>query len=94
MRDQVSFVYGHAFGEVTETGAKLISVKNKAEKEVACDSIIICRSYHGQPKRFEEIRKEIPETYLVGDAILKNRCDNKRVIHNAIEDAFGIANNI
>ena len=94
MRDQVSFVYGHAFGEVTETGAKLISVKNKAEKEVACDNIIICRSYHGQPKMFEEIRKEIPETYLVGDAILKNRCDNKRVIHNAIEDAFGIANNI
>ena len=93
-RSQVSFIYGHAFGEVTENGAKLINVMNKQEKAVECDHIIMCRSYHGRPKMYEEIRAEIPETYLVGDAILNSRCDNKRVIGDAITDAYGIANNI
>jgi len=90
---KLQFKYGHSIAAVTETGAMLRN-PGKQEVEVACDSIIMCRGYHGRPKMFEEIREAIPETYLVGDAILRNRCDDKRVIHDAITDAWGIANNI
>ena len=82
----------YSFSEVTDNGAILKNNKTKEEESVACDNIIICRSYHGKPKMYEEIRAAIPETYLVGDAILRNRCENKRVIHDAITDAWGIAN--
>ena len=61
---------------------------------MACDHVLMCRGYHGRPKMWEEIRAAIPETYLVGDATLRSRCNDKRVIHHAIEDAWGIANNI
>ena len=47
--------------------------------------------------RFAEmvaLRDALPEVYLVGDAVLRSRCDDKRVIHDAITDAWGIANNI
>ena len=94
MGSRIRYRLGHSLAEVTENGAVLRSVKNKAETEVVCDNIILCRGYHGQPKIFDEIRKEIPETYLVGDAVMKLRCDDKRVIGNAITDAWGIANNI
>ena len=43
---------------------------------------------------WEQIRAEIPESYLVGDAEMRLRCNDKRVIHDAITDAWGIANNI
>uniref|UniRef100_UPI003A8B933A hypothetical protein n=1 Tax=Baileyella intestinalis TaxID=2606709 RepID=UPI003A8B933A len=63
------------------------------KKEVSCDNVIMCRSYHGKPKIYDSLRDQM-ETYLIGDAKMKNRCDNKRVIHHAIEDAWGIANMI
>lgn len=31
---------------------------------------------------------------MVGDAVLKLRCTDKRVIGNAIEDGFGVGNRI
>ena len=68
--------------------------RSREEVQVPCDDIIMCRSYHGRPKLFEQVREEIRDTYLVGDAVLVNRCDDKRVIHDAITDAWGIANNI
>ncbi len=46
-----------------------------------------------RPRLYEDLRDKM-ETYLVGDAILKNRCENKRVIHHAIEDAYAVANRI
>lgn len=91
---QLAFKLNHAFVAVTETGAILRNGKTKAEEEIPCDKIIMCRGYHGQPKMYQEIRAAIPETYLVGDAVLRSRCDDKRVIHDAITDAWGIANNI
>ena len=90
---KLQFKYGHAISEVTDTGAVLLNpAKNKVE--VACDNVIMCRGYHGRPKIYDEIRAAIPETYLVGDATLRLRCNDKRVIHDAITDAWGIANNI
>lgn len=90
---KLQYKFGHSIASVTETGVVLRDSKKK-EVEVACDSIIMCRGYHGRPKMFDEIRAAIPETYLVGDAILRSRCDDKRVIHDAITDAWGIANAI
>ena len=95
MRDRISFIYGHGIAEVTETGAVLRSVQNRDNtREVACDNVIMCRGYHGQPKLFTELRDKDQNVYLVGDAVLKLRCDDKRVIGNAITDAWGIANMI
>lgn len=90
---KLQFKYGHSIAEVTDTGAVLRNPA-KTEVPVACDSIIMCRGYHGQPKIYDEIRSVVPEAYLVGDAILRSRCDDKRVIHDAITDAWGVANMI
>ena len=91
---KLRYELGQACTEITDTGVVLTSMKNKErKKEVACDNVIMCRSYHGKPKIYEELRGEM-EAFLIGDARLQNRCDNKRVIHHAIEDAWGIANMI
>lgn len=91
---KLSFKLNYSLSEVTDTGAILKNGKSKREETIACDHVIVCRGYHGQPKMWKEIREAIPETYLVGDAVLRLRCDDKRVIHDAITDAWGIANNI
>lgn len=90
---KLSFKFGHSISEITDTGAVLRD-STKQLVEVSCDNIIMCRGYRGLPKMYEEIRKAIPDTYLVGDAILRSRCNDKRVIHDAITDAWGVANNI
>lgn len=90
----LSFKLQHTVKEITEAGIVLHDDKHDEDVEVKADHIIMCRGYHGRPKMWEEIRAEIPETYLVGDASMRLRCDNKRVIGDAITDAWGIANNI
>ncbi|MEF2675582.1 MAG: FAD-dependent oxidoreductase [Eubacteriales bacterium] len=90
---KLRFELGQAATAITDTGVVLTSMKTKKKKEVSCDNVIMCRSYHGKPKIYDSLRDQM-ETYLIGDAKMKNRCDNKRVIHHAIEDAWGIANMI
>ena len=94
MKEQVSFLFGHSISSITEKGAILKSLKNKKEKEIECDNIIMCRGYCGKPAIYQELREHLPKVYLVGDASMKLRCDDKRVIGNAITDAWGIANHI
>ncbi|WP_172623353.1 oxidoreductase [Arabiibacter massiliensis] len=91
---RLAFKLNRSFVEVTDAGAVLRDGKSKKEEEVACDDILMCRGYHGQPALWREVREAVPEAYLVGDAVLRSRCDDKRVIHDAITDAWGIANNI
>lgn len=91
---QVRIHFGKAISEITETGAVLRDQKTKDTLDVLCDNVLICRGYHGQPAIFGELQGKVPEIHLVGDATLKLRCDNKRVIGNAITDAWGIANSI
>ncbi len=91
---KMEYIMNATFVELTENGALVRNREDESEREVICDSVIMCRGYRGRPKMFEEIREAIPETYLVGDATMRLRCDDKRVIHHAIEDAWGIANNI
>ena len=69
-------------------------VRTKAETKVECDNIIICRGYTGRPKLYDELYDKVPELYMAGDATMKLRCVDKRVIGNAVEDAFGVANRI
>ena len=90
---QLRYELGYSTSAVTDTGATLTHMKTKVTKDIACDNIIMCRSYHGKPKIYSELRSKV-DTYLIGDAKLNSRCDNKRVIHHAIEDAWGIANMI
>ncbi|MBQ6453603.1 MAG: FAD-dependent oxidoreductase [Coriobacteriales bacterium] len=90
---KLQFKYGHSINRATATGIVLNSPA-KQEVEVKCDDVIVCRGYRGRPKIYDEIREAVPETYLVGDATMRLRCDDKRVIHDAITDAWGIANNI
>lgn len=95
MKDQVSFVFGHSISEITAEGAVLRSTKDKEKtKEISCDQVIMCRGYHGQPPIFDQLKEKMKDVYLVGDATIRLRCDDKRVIGNAITDAWGIANNI
>lgn len=91
---RVKIYFGRAVSEITETGAMLRDQKTKDTLEVPCDNVLMCRGYHGQPAIFGELQGKVPEIHLVGDATLKLRCDDKRVIGNAITDAWGIANSI
>lgn len=83
-----------AFVELTDEGAVLRNSKAKKDETVACDTVIMCRGYRGRPKIYEDISASVPETYLVGDATMRLRCNDKRVIHDAITEAWGVANNI
>lgn len=92
--DQVEFLFERSISEITEKGAILTNTDDKSRSEVVCDHVLICRGYHGQPALYTELKKQHPEVYLVGDATLRLRCDDKRVIGNAITDAWGVANYI
>lgn len=91
---QVKVHFGKSISEITDTGAILRNQKKQTTLEINCDNILMCRGYHGQPAIFKELQGQVPEIHLVGDAVLKLRCDDKRVIGNAITDAWGIANTI
>ena len=92
--ERIRFCFGRSLAEVTDDGAKLIRVLDKKPELVKCDNVLICRGYVGRPKIYEELRERVPEIHVIGDAAMKLRCDDKRVIGDAITDAFGIANNI
>ena len=91
---KLEYITNSAFVGIVEGGAVVRNRKHKYERTVACDGMIVCRGYCGSTKMWEQIRAEIPESYLVGDAEMRLRCNDKRVIHDAITDAWGIANNI
>lgn len=91
---QVRIHFGKAISEITGTGAVLRDQKTKEIMEIECDNVLMCRGYHGQPAIFGDLQGKVPEIHLVGDAAIKLRCDDKRVIGNAITDAWGIANSI
>lgn len=78
------------------TSAKASSYKNgtlkieleKKEKEINCDSVILAVGYEKEDSLYQELKFEIPEIYLLGDA--------KKVanIMYGIWDAFEVANHI
>lgn len=93
-RDKITMLLGKNIKEITPEGAVFEDVRTKAETKVECDNIIICRGYTGRPKLYDELYDKVPELYMAGDATMKLRCVDKRVIGNAVEDAFGVANRI
>jgi 2,4-dienoyl-CoA reductase-like NADH-dependent reductase (Old Yellow Enzyme family)/thioredoxin reductase len=92
--DRIGFRFGRSIFEVTDDGATLLRVLDRKQEHVDCDNVLLCRGYTGRPAIFNELRGKVPEIHLIGDAAMKLRCNEKRVIGDAITDAWGIANNI
>ena len=93
-KDKIEWLLGKNLVEINEKGAILQDVKTKEKCQVECDNLIVCRGYHGRPKLYDEIYDEVEDVYMAGDAVMKLRCTDKRVIGNAIEDGFGVGNRI
>ncbi len=93
-RDKIKMLLGKNIVEINEKGAVLSDVKTKEHMQVDCDTILICRGYTGKPKLYDALYDKVPELYVVGDATMKVRCNDKRVIGHAIEDGFRVANRI
>ena len=79
---------------VTENTVVIRDMKTKREETIECDSLLICRGYTGRPKIFEELRAAGVDTYLIGDAKMKIRCNEKRNIGDAILEGWQIANRL
>ncbi|PRX31725.1 2-enoate reductase [Orenia metallireducens] len=75
----------------TATGYKNNQLKIKVdqnEKELACDSVILAIGYQSEDSLYQELKFDIPEIYLLGDA---KKVSN---IMYGIWDAFEVANHI
>ncbi|MFH0786851.1 MAG: FAD-dependent oxidoreductase [Pseudomonadota bacterium] len=72
--------------EVTEKG--LVITEGGREEEISADSVIIAVGYDSDRRLYDELRHNISELYLLGDA---RRVSN---IMYAIWDAFEVARNI
>lgn len=78
------------------TSARVKSYKNgtvvcdtkTGEQRIACDSVVLAVGYDSNKSLYEDIRFDVPGTYLLGDA---RRVSN---IMYAIWDAFEVANGI
>jgi 2-enoate reductase len=76
-----------ATAKAFRNGKLFFDTKN-GEETIPCDSVVLAIGYNPNKSLYEEIRFEVPCTYLVGDARkVKN-------IMYAIWDAFEIANNL
>lgn len=89
---KMEFILNAQLAELTESGAVVRNRKDKEERAIPCTGVILCRGYRGRPKMFDEIREEIRATYLIGDAKMRLRCNDKRVIHHAIVEGWGVGN--
>lgn len=69
-------------------GGKLIYEKDGGEQSLDADSVVLCVGYSSENKLYDELKYEIGDIYLLGDA--------KKVanIMYAIWDAFEVANGI
>ena len=69
-------------------GGKLVCDTKNGEATLECDSVILAVGYASNRSLYEDIRFDVPEVYLLGDA---RRVAN---IMYAIWDAFEVANGI
>lgn len=72
----------------------LRDLKTKKEETVKCDSILICRGYRGVSGLYDALSGKVKEVYLIGDAKMALRCNEKRNIGNAVLEGWQIANRI
>ena len=92
--DRIKMLLGKNLKEITGQGVILEDSKTHELTPVSCDNILVCRGYKGRPKLYDQLYGKVPELYMAGDATMKLRCVDKRVIGNAIEDGFGVGNRI
>ncbi|MCQ2508168.1 MAG: NAD(P)/FAD-dependent oxidoreductase [Dorea sp.] len=79
---------------ITEHEIVIEDIKSKKQESIPCDSVLICRGYVGKPKIYEELASARDEVYLIGDAKMKIRCNEKRNIGDAILEGWQIANRL
>ena len=79
---------------VNDEGAVLENVKTKEQTVIPCDDIILCRGYRGEHALYRELTGKVSELYRVGDCQIKSRCNEPRVIGNAIEEGWAVGNRI
>jgi len=73
---------------VKATNYGLVVAKGDVEEEIAADSVILAVGYASNNRLYNEVRHDVPELYLLGDA---RKVSN---IMYAIWDAFEVARNI
>ena len=79
---------------ITENSIVLRDIKTKAEETMECDSVLICRGYVGRPEIYDRLYEAGMEVYMVGDARMKIRCNDKRNIGDAILEGWQIGSRI
>jgi 2-enoate reductase len=84
---KVKSITGAIVSEVTADGAVLTD-KNFRRTEVKADTIVVAIGLREEKGLYDSVRKEFPNTYLIGDAM------KVRNFMFTIWDAFEVARNI
>lgn len=72
---------------VTDSGVVLKSVKTEAEETVSADAVILAAGFNSDTALYDAMQ-DVPEIYAIGD------CRQFKNIHQAIWDAYEVANHI
>lgn len=91
---KLAYKLGKNVMDISEGEIVLQDMRTKKQETLACDSVLICRGYVGRPKLYEELAAAHGEVYLIGDAKMKIRCNEKRNIGDAILEGWQIANRL
>ncbi|NDL61803.1 oxidoreductase [Acerihabitans arboris] len=92
LRDLVAFkgirVLADTRLEPAENGRLMLKTGQGAGVAIAADSVILAIGYAPEQRLYDELRDEVPESYLLGDA------KNVQNIMYAVWDAYEVARNI
>ncbi len=91
---KLTYKLGKDIAGLNEEGVILRDVKTKKEESLPCDSVLICRGYTGRPEIYDALAAAVDEIYLIGDARMKIRCNEKRNIGDAILEGWQVGNRI
>ena len=72
---------------VTDTGVILHDQKSGEESELKADAVVVAAGFRSETSLYHAMR-DVPELYAIGD------CRECRNIHQAIWDAYEVANHI
>jgi 2,4-dienoyl-CoA reductase (NADPH2) len=79
----VTLIKGVRYGEITDAGVKYST--KKGDVVVPADTVVITGGIAANTALYEEIKKKVPQTFIVGD------CRELRLIHGSVEDGYRAA---
>jgi 2,4-dienoyl-CoA reductase-like NADH-dependent reductase (Old Yellow Enzyme family)/thioredoxin reductase len=88
MERKVEFQLFLDLKEVTDDGAVFTQTNSGETVEIKADTVLLCRGYNRELKLYRELKDKVPELYRIGD------CKEARIIHNAIEEGWAVANRL